>query len=122
LEKVAAAVKLKQGMDFAQDTLDWDEFLAIAPQSDDADEYVAKYPLYIPFKDQLFGISEADTRYADTFEGSHYKEIQRQTDSASVDTGLGASITLSTRYIHINRQLPIIAVCNACRIYVVVDK
>lgn len=82
LEAVAAAVKKKQGMDFAEVALEWDEFLAIAPQSDDVYEYVADHPLYIPFKDELFGISEADTRYADTFEGTHYLHIQRQKDIA----------------------------------------
>jgi hypothetical protein len=80
-EKVATAVKKKHGMDFPGIVLEWDEFLATAPQSDDVYEYVAKNPLYIPFKDELFGISPQDSRYADTFECSRWLHVQQEKDA-----------------------------------------
>jgi hypothetical protein len=64
LEKVAAAVKMRHGHDFPGAALQWDEFLANAPQSDDADEYVRNNPLFIPFAKELFGINTEDERYA----------------------------------------------------------
>ena len=35
---------------------------SVLPQSDDADEYVAEHPMYIPFKDQLFSGNPAPER------------------------------------------------------------
>jgi hypothetical protein len=64
LEKVAAAVKMKLGNDFPGVVLQWEQFLAKAPQSDDADEYVRENPLYIPFTKELFGIDPENELYA----------------------------------------------------------
>lgn len=62
LESVANKVRERYGKDFPGAVEKWEEFLAEAPQSDDVEEYVAKNPLYIPFKELLFGItSETDT-------------------------------------------------------------
>jgi hypothetical protein len=71
LEKVAEAVKSKLGMDFPGAIVQWNEFLATAPQTDDAEAYCAAHPLYVPFKEKLFGILEKDSRYAATASGHH---------------------------------------------------
>jgi len=57
LERVASAVRDKYGKDFPGAVEGWDNFLRDAPQSDNVEDYVAKCPLYIPFKELLFGIT-----------------------------------------------------------------
>ena len=64
LERVANAVREKYGKDFPGAVEAWDNFLREAPQSDDVEEYVAQYPLYIPFKEVLFGITSETGTFA----------------------------------------------------------
>jgi hypothetical protein len=69
LEKVANKVREKYGKDFPGAVESWDNFLRDAPQSDDVEDYVAKFPLYIPFKELLFGItSEMGTFASDRYD------------------------------------------------------
>jgi hypothetical protein len=58
MEEVARLVRRKFGKDFPGVVRDWEEFLNEAPQSDNAEEYVEAYPLYIPFKKLLFNIDD----------------------------------------------------------------
>jgi hypothetical protein len=92
LEKVAAAVKLKHGHDFPGAVVQWDEFLANAPQSDDADEYVKEHPLYVPFTKELFGIDSEDDRYADGRDDCVAKNDQFHQDAAVTTNELDAEI------------------------------
>ena len=82
MERVAQAVRVKHGMDFPGAVIHWNEFLKIAPQTDDAEEYVKEHPLYVPFKEELFGISSSDERYAMSASGcaAHQQQIVQQKD------------------------------------------
>jgi hypothetical protein len=83
-EKVAAAVKARHGMDFPGAVIQWAEFLKMAPQTDDVYEYIAEHPLYVPFKEVLFGISSADVRYAAESSSSFIsKHVQQQDEDAA---------------------------------------
>jgi len=65
-QKVVAAVKTKFGLEFPGIVMQWNDFLLTAPKSDDASEYEKEHPLYIPFREVLFGIRQSDGRYAST--------------------------------------------------------
>lgn len=82
MEKTAAVVRQKHGLDFPGVVLQWNAFLEMAPQSDDVYEYVAQNPLYVPFKEELFGISSADERYAGSAAADQIQQ-QQDKDAAS---------------------------------------
>ena len=75
MESVAAAVKLKYGLDFPGAAAQWTEFLLNAPQSDNVYDYLCDHPLYVPFKEELFSIANGDVRYASTIKES---EVMRE--------------------------------------------
>jgi hypothetical protein len=83
MEKVAAAVRLKHGMDFPGAVVQWDAFLAMAPQSDDVFEFIADNPLYIPFKEELFDISSDNSRYAHSRSGLPSAHIRQQDEDTA---------------------------------------
>lgn len=85
---VAAAVKRKHGNDFPFAVLQWEKFLASAPLSDDADEYVKDNPLYIPFRKEMFGIDPSDERYTHGRDDCAAKKDQCQQDAAAASKGL----------------------------------
>jgi hypothetical protein len=60
LEKVAAAVRQKYGLSFPGAVEGWRHFLDEAPQSDNVEEYIAKHPLYIPLKKELFHLTSEE--------------------------------------------------------------
>lgn len=60
LENVEEAVRHRLGLSFPGAVLAWQEFLRQAPQSDDVHQYIVDHPLYIPFKEELFGITPED--------------------------------------------------------------
>lgn len=66
LEKVAEKVRMKHGLDFPGAVAQWTSFLESAPQNDDAEDFCRINPLYVPFKERLFGILPGDARYAET--------------------------------------------------------
>lgn len=80
-EKVAAAVKAKHGLDFPGVVLSWNSFLANAPQTDVAEDYVQVHPLYIPFKEKLFGISTSSTAYSNCCDHSALRKQQEVCDA-----------------------------------------
>jgi len=85
IEKTADAVRRKHGMDFPGAVVQWNEFLRIAPQTDDVYDYVKDHPLYVPFKEEVFGISSYDGRYAASIGGhdSQTKSIRQQDEDAA---------------------------------------
>lgn len=60
LVRVADAVRLKYGLSFPGAVQGWQNFLNDAPQSDDAEEHIARHPLHIPFKEDLFGMTSEE--------------------------------------------------------------
>jgi hypothetical protein len=83
-EKTAAAVRQKHGLDFPGAVVQWNDFLEMAPKNDDVYEYIAENPLYVPFKDELFGISSDDGRYAESSSGYAADQIQQQEDKVFI--------------------------------------
>ena len=57
LESTSDTVRLKYGLSLPGAVLAWKQFLDEAPQSDIVEEYIAQHPLYIPFKEDLFGVT-----------------------------------------------------------------
>jgi hypothetical protein len=75
-------VRVKFGNDFPGVITQWEEFLASAPQTDDANEYVRENPLYVPFSKELFGIDPEDETFAHGRDDCVAKNDQIRQDSS----------------------------------------
>ena len=63
-EKTAESVKAKFGVVYPRIIDDWDKFLNEAPKNDDVWDYISENPLYVPFRRELFRISDKHPRYS----------------------------------------------------------
>jgi hypothetical protein len=71
----------------------WNEFLEIAPKSDDVYEYIRDHPLYVPFAKDLFQL-ELDQGYATTRDLATVKAFQEVKDSEAVAKKAGGDLEI----------------------------